>query len=165
MKKAVFIDRDGVINNESNHYYIYKLDEFIINDGIVEALQLLSKNDFLIIVITNQGGISKGMYTKADVDIIHNSFEITMAENGVEITEFYYCPHHSDIEKCLCRKPDSLMIEKAVARFDIDVKKSYLIGDSQRDIEAGKKAGLKCFLIEANENILPLCESIVNPNQ
>jgi len=164
MKKAIFIDRDGVINNESNHYYIYKLDEFIINDGIVEALQLLSKNDFLIIVITNQGGISKGMYTKSDVDIIHNYFEKTMAENGVEIAEFYYCPHHSDIEKCLCRKPDSLMIEKAIARFDIDVKQSFLIGDSKRDIEAGKKAGLECFLIEPNENILPLCKSILNSN-
>ena len=161
MKKAVFIDRDGVINNESNHYYIYKQDEFIVNDGIIEALKLLSENDYLLIIITNQGGISKGLYAKADVDVIHNSFRETMAEHSVDIAEFYYCPHHSDIEKCLCRKPGSLMIEKAVARFDIDINQSYLIGDSQRDIEAGEKAGLRCFKINANENILPLCKSIV----
>ena len=161
MNKAVFIDRDGVINNDSNHYYIYKIEDFNINTGIIDALKILVKNGYLLIGITNQGGISKNIYTKTDVEVVHDFFNKTMLNNSIEFSEIYYCPHHSDIENCLCRKPNSLMLEKAIARFNIDVTKSFLIGDSSRDIEAGKKVGLTCFKINANENILPICESIV----
>lgn len=161
MNKAVFLDRDGVINNESNHYYIYKIDDFEINVGIIEALTILVDNGFLLIGITNQGGISKKTYTKQDVDKVHNHLNKIMLQNGIELSEIYYCPHYPDIENCLCRKPNSLMIEKAVARFNINISNSFLIGDSPRDIEAGEKVGLKCFQINANENILSLCKSIV----
>src|ERR1035437_10328277 len=137
MNKAIFLDRDGVINQERGHY-TFGLDEFILNDGLFEALKAFQDKGFLLIVITNQGGIAKGLYSHKDVAILHNYLIEILAENGIHLTEIYYCPHHPDIGKCLCRKPNSLMLEKSIARFDIDAAKSYFIGDNDRDIIAGK---------------------------
>jgi len=159
--KAVFLDRDGVINN-GDLYYTYKKEDFFFNDEVFESLRLLTKNHFKLIVITNQGGISKGEYTKTDVDILHQYMKDELAKEQIEIEEVYYCPHHNSIENCICRKPDSGNIEKAIARFNINPKQSFLIGDGERDIEAGKKAGLTCFKIEKNDSILEICKQIVN---
>jgi len=160
--KAVFIDRDGVINNDEGHYYIYKKKDFKINPGIIEGLQLLQAAGFKLFVITNQGGVAKGEYTEDDVEIVHGHFLQTMFDNDIRITDIYYCPHHSDIEACDCRKPQPGMILQAMEEHQIDEKQSYLIGDSDRDIEAGKAAGLKqCFKIESNSSILPACETII----
>ncbi len=160
--KAIFLDRDGVINNDTGHYYIYKPDDFIFNDGIIEGLSILKKNKFLFIVITNQGGIAKKIYTHNDVYKVHKKMQSDFNKNNIKLTDIYYCPHHSDIEKCLCRKPGSLMIEKAIAKYNIDVSKSYFIGDKQTDVEAGRKAGLKSFKIKTNESILPIVKKIIN---
>ena len=159
MKKAVFLDRDGVINN-GDLYYTYKIEDFKFNSDIFEALDLLVKKDFLLIVITNQGGISKGEYTKKDVDILHNYMISELSNKNIRIEEAYYCPHHDSLENCICRKPNSGNIEKALARFNIDTKQSFLIGDGIRDIEAGKKAGLSCYKIDKNESILSICKEI-----
>ena len=159
--KAVFLDRDGVINN-GDLYYTYKKEDFFFNDEVFESLRLLTKNNFKLIVITNQGGISKGEYTKTDVDILHRYMKNELSKEQIEIEEVYYCPHHDSIGNCICRKPNSGNIEKAIARFDINPKQSFLIGDGERDIEAGNKAGLTCFKIEKNESILGICKQIVN---
>ena len=160
MQKAVFLDRDGVINN-GDLYYTYKTEDFKFNPDVFEALSLLVKHDYLLIVITNQGGIAKGIYTHKNVQSLHNYMIDELQKQQIRITEVYYCPHHDSIEKCICRKPDSGNIEKAIARFRIDVSKSYMIGDSERDILAGKKAGLKTFKIEKNESILAICKEII----
>lgn len=152
--KAVFLDRDGVINNDTGHYYIYKVCDVVINDGVVDFLFKVQSAGFMLIIISNQGGIAKGIYTKADVDKVNSYIIDYMHSKGVEITDSYYCPHHSDIGNCLCRKPDSLLLEKAMARYDIDPDKSFFIGDGERDIEAGVKAGLKSIKIERNENLM-----------
>jgi D-glycero-D-manno-heptose 1,7-bisphosphate phosphatase len=162
MNKAIFLDRDGVINSDKGHYYIYRVEDFKINKGIVESLQKFQENNFLLIIISNQGGISKGIYTKKNVEEVHNYLKNNLKKQNVELTEIYYCPHHSSNEKCLCRKPDTLLLEKAIARFNIDVSSSFLIGDGERDIEAGKKVGLKTIKINANENISKYCKTIVN---
>ena len=153
MNKAIFLDRDGVLNRENGNY-ISRLEEFIINDGVFEGLKYFQQKDYLLIVITNQGGISKGMYDHEDVDKIHNYLREKLEQDGIKITAIYYCPHHPVRSKCICRKPDSLMLEKAMARFNIDAARSYFIGDHDRDIEAGKKTGLQTIKIIANSSLL-----------
>lgn len=160
MQKAVFLDRDGVINN-GDLYYTFKKEDFHFNPDVFEALKLLKSNDFLLIVITNQGGISKGKYTHQQVEELHQFMEESLKKQGVELTEVYYCSHHHTLEHCICRKPDSGMLEKAIARFHIDVSKSFLIGDGERDIEAGQKVGLKTFRTKKNESILDYCKTII----
>jgi len=153
MRKAVFFDRDGVINNEESHYYIYKEKDFIFNEGITDVMMNLSEKGYLLIIITNQSGISKGVYSHKDVDKVHAKMKSELSKEGISLAEIYYCPHHPDNENCLCRKPKSLLLEKGIARFNIDVEKSYFIGDKDRDIQAGKKAGLKTILVKANGNM------------
>lgn len=153
MQKAVFLDRDGVINH-NRLYYTYKIEDFEFNTGVFEALQQLASKGYIFIIITNQGGISKGIYSHADVHLLHEFMVREFASKNITISEVYYCPHHSDLENCLCRKPGSLNIEKAVARFNIDASKSYFIGDSPKDVLAAEAAGLIPIKIEPNQNLL-----------
>lgn len=151
MNKAVFLDRDGVINHEQG--YVHKLDDFKFIPGLFQSLQELLRRGYLLVIISNQSGISKGLYTKEDVEIIHTYMLSEFEKNKIKISEVYYAPHHPDNEESLCRKPGSLYVEKALARFNIDPSKSYFIGDKERDIEAGEKVGVKGILIEANRPI------------
>ena len=160
MQKAIFLDRDGVLLNDAGQYYIYKTDDIIINNGVIDALKRFTDMGFLLIVISNQGGIAKQIYTKEDVENIHSELKKQFEIEGINITEYYYCPHHSDVEKCLCRKPEPLLIEKALARFNIDPDKSFMIGDNKRDIDAGKKVGLSCIKIKPNQNLLDVLPHI-----
>ena len=160
-KKAIFIDRDGVINSDVGHYYIYKTKDFILNKGIVESLKAFYEAGFLLIVISNQGGVDKGVYTNADVESVHAKMQSLLADSGVQLTAIYYCPHHSYVQKCLCRKPLNLNIEKAISRFNIDRKASWMIGDSERDIEAGKLSNLNTLKLESNENLYPYVAEII----
>ena len=152
MNKAVFLDRDGVINFDPGDY-TYNLSEFKLNDGIIENLKRLYDNGYLLIIITNQGGISKNLYTHKDVEAIHNFLKDKLNKVNVQLAEIYYCPHHSINEECICRKPNSLMIEKALGRFNIDPNKSFMIGDKMRDVEAAEKAGVKGVKVDLNSNI------------
>lgn len=160
MQKAIFLDRDGVLLNDAGRYYIYKTDDIIINNGVIDALKRLTNMGFLLVVISNQGGIAKQIYTKEDVENIHSELKRQFKIEGIDIKEYYYCPHHSDVEKCLCRKPEPLLIEKALARFNIDPNKSFMIGDNKRDIDAGKKVGLSCIKIKPNKNLLDVLPHI-----
>jgi D-glycero-D-manno-heptose 1,7-bisphosphate phosphatase len=153
MKKAIFLDRDGTINNNCDHYYIWHKEELLLNPGVGEALAELKSRGYMLIVITNQGGISKGEFGAEDVDALHDHLRILLEQEGVSLDAIYYCPHHSMVESCLCRKPQPLMIEKALARFGIDPASSWMIGDAERDVEAGKAAGLRCILIEPNSDL------------
>lgn len=152
MNKAVFFDRDGVINFERGEY-TYLPKDFVINEGIIPSLKILQEHGFLLIIVSNQGGISKELYTKEQVEEVHQYLRDELKKHEIQLTEIYYCPHHAAFENCLCRKPKSLMLEKAIARFDIDIQTSYMIGDSERDITAAEKVGLNTIKIEPNENI------------
>lgn len=158
MNKAVFLDRDGVINTERNDY-VWKVNEFVLNNTVQESLAELKRRGFLLIVVTNQGGIDKGLYTKNEVEQCHKKMKDELAKSGVTLDEIYYCSHHPDFSNCICRKPDSLFIEKAIARFDIDTAASFFIGDRERDIQAAEKAGVRGILINCNA---PLKEIILN---
>jgi D-glycero-D-manno-heptose 1,7-bisphosphate phosphatase len=152
-RKAVFLDRDGVLNEERGDW-TYHLEDFRINEGVVEALKVFYQKNYLLIVISNQSGIAKELYTKEQVDYLHLHLERYLKNHGILLTEFYFCPHHPDISKCICRKPDSLLLEKAIARFNIDAATSYFIGDADRDIAAGTRAGVKTIKVEKNSSLM-----------
>ncbi|HYX09002.1 MAG TPA: HAD family hydrolase [Bacteroidales bacterium] len=159
-QKAVFLDRDGVINNNDKSYYVYKIENFDFNDGAIEAMQLLQKKGYIIVVISNQGGISKKFYEKEDAELLHKQMIEILAENGLSLAEIYYCPHHDENERCLCRKPQGLMIEKAIARFGIDKKQSFMIGDNEIDVLAAKNAGISGYRIKANTDLRNILKKI-----
>lgn len=162
MRKAIFLDRDGTLNDNSGNYYIWRKEDFRLNPGVVEALKELRSRGYLLIVITNQGGISKGEYSTEDVEALHDHLRSMLEQERVHLDEIYYCPHHHSVESCLCRKPQPLMIEKAVARFGIDPASSWMIGDSKRDVEAGKAAGLRTILIESNSDLREVLGVVIN---
>ncbi len=159
-QKAVFFDRDGVLNNEESNYYIFRTGDFFLNPGIIETLKILRDRGYIFIVITNQGGISKNLYTHKDVTAIHDLMTLQLKNSGIDLAEIYYCPHHSDNEKCLCRKPGYINIQKAISRFNIDPLRSWFVGDRETDMEAGRKAGLKTLLVKANSNMSFLTDII-----
>ncbi|MBN2519716.1 MAG: HAD family hydrolase [Bacteroidales bacterium] len=161
MNKAIFLDRDGVINIERGAY-TYKINDFNFVPGIFESLRTFQKAGFLLIIVTNQGGIAKQLFTINDLGKLHNFMLKKLKNEKVQITEVYYCPHYTELGKCICRKPDSLLIEKAMARFNIDPKASYFIGDNDKDIGAGEKAGLNTIKINQNQNILEITKQIIN---
>ena len=155
MNKAIFLDRDGVLFDNSEHYYIWKSDQLKIVDGTVENLKMLIQKGFQLFIISNQGGISRGLYSKNDIEKLHEELIQTFRKNDIEITEISFCPHHPEIEKCLCRKPDSLMIEKLMAKYKISKTDSYLIGDSKSDMDAAEKIGIQGIKIIPNQNMFP----------
>ncbi len=159
MNKAIFLDRDGVINDPKDYYYVKNIDEFHLNKHIINSLKEYLSAGYILIIITNQGGIAKGLYSESQLNEIHKYLNNILLENEIKITEIYYCPHHETKSKCLCRKPNSLLLEKAMARFNINKSKSVFIGDSERDILAGEKINLKSILIKKN-SMLPTVNEI-----
>jgi D-glycero-D-manno-heptose 1,7-bisphosphate phosphatase len=152
MKKVVFLDRDGVINFEPGHY-TYEIEKFNIVPGLFDALKELKGKGYQFIVITNQGGISKAVYNHNDVKLLHHYMVELFLEAGIDLLDIYYCPHHSAHEKCICRKPDSQLLEKAMARYEVDKSLSYFVGDSDRDVLAAEKSGIKGIKVVANDNL------------
>ena len=153
--KAIFLDRDGVLIDNSGHYYIWKSDQLKLVDGVFENLKILSQKGFQLFIVSNQGGISRGLYSKNDILKLHAELIQTFKTNYIEIAEIAFCPHHPEVEKCLCRKPDSLMIDKLIAKYGINKEGSYLIGDSQSDMDAARQAGIQGIQIIPNENMFP----------
>lgn len=155
MKKAIFLDRDGVINKD-NQCYVLKSSDLQLLENVPEALKQLKGKGFLLIGVSNQGAIGKNLATEEEVNILNSELnkQIT-SKGGHPIDKFFFCPHHPNavIEKykmdCSCRKPRSGMILSAAKEFDIDLKSSFMIGDRISDIVAGKKAGCKTILIES----------------
>lgn len=152
-RKAIFLDRDGVINQERGEY-TFLLKDFIINDDVFETLKIWNDAGYLLIIISNQGGIGKGIYSHSDVQVLNEFLCLKFKENKIDWTEMYYCPHHPEYNgRCLCRKPGSILFEKAIAKYSIDVTRSFMIGDKERDILASEKTGIKGILIEANSSL------------
>ncbi len=161
MQKAIFLDRDGVLNFELGDYVTRPAD-FKVLEFVPAQLKRLQDANYLLIVITNQGGIAKGLYSHEELAVMNKILTDEIAKVNVNLTEIFYCQHHPEYSKCLCRKPGSMMIEKALAKYRIDPKLSFMIGDKERDIEAAAAAGVKGFLIEANENWKFLVDKILN---
>lgn len=147
--KALFLDRDGVVNKERGDY-TWTIDHFEFTRNLFPFLRSIRKSGYEIIIVTNQGGIDKGLYTKSDVEKLHTWMTEKLKDEEIDILDIYYCPHHSDFQKCLCRKPAPLLFEKALATYNIEGKNSFMIGDSQRDIEGASTAEIAGFKIDSN---------------
>ena len=140
--KALFLDRDGVINVEK--HYLYKIEDFEFIDGIFELCQFFQKKDYKIFVVTNQSGIDRGYYSEDDFEILTQWMIKEFAKNDITISKVYHCPHHPDISgPCDCRKPKPGMIHDAIKAFDIDLDGSLLVGDKERDVESAIAAGVR----------------------
>lgn len=148
MNKCVFLDRDGVINKDFVDY-AYTLDRFIILPGVREAVTLLKQAGYLLVVVTNQSGIVKGVYTREDMHRVH---EYMQEELDHQIDKIYYSPWHQSYSESLSRKPGTLMFEKAIARFDIAADQSWMIGDRERDLSPAIKMGLKTIQVDGNDD-------------
>ncbi len=135
MNRAVFLDRDGTINYDNG--YTYKLEDLRIYEDIMPLTKKYYQAGYLIIVISNQSGINRGYYSIQDMQSFNKKIEKTFEENGIKISQFYYCPHKPD-ENCSCRKPETGMVERAIKEYNINLNKSVIIGD--RDDIDGKLA-------------------------
>jgi D-glycero-D-manno-heptose 1,7-bisphosphate phosphatase len=139
--KALFLDRDGTINIEKN--YLFRIDDFEFREGIFNLAKAFFDRGYLIFVVTNQSGIARGFYSEEDFQLLTNWMTAQFRKNGVEITKVYHCPHHPDYTgECVCRKPEPGLILKAIQEYNLNPDECVLIGDSERDTEAGKRAGI-----------------------
>ncbi|WP_051328379.1 D-glycero-beta-D-manno-heptose 1,7-bisphosphate 7-phosphatase [Desulfatirhabdium butyrativorans] len=144
-KPCVFLDRDGVINHDSADY-IKSLDEFVPIEGSYEAIARLNRAGRMVIVITNQSAIGRGIIDGSTLERIHERLAEEVGAAGGHITDILFCPHRPD-EKCSCRKPEPGMLFEAAARHGIDLSRSVMVGDSAKDIECGIRAGCKTVLV------------------
>lgn len=140
-RPALFLDRDGVINVD--HDYVHRIDEFDFIDGIFDLCRHFQEKGYLIFVVTNQSGISRGRYSEEDFTVLSDWMVGEFKKQGITVSEVYHCPHHPNITgPCECRKPEPGMLLAAKEAYDLDMAASVLVGDKERDIEAAHNAGV-----------------------
>lgn len=153
MQKALFLDRDGVVNVEKD--YLYKIEDFEFIEGIFDLCRHYASLGYLLFIVTNQSGIARGYYSQEQYNEVTRWMVDAFAKEGVEIAKVYHCPHHPSVTgACSCRKPKSGMLLQAQEEFSIDLEHSIIIGDKERDIEAGLNAGLKeTYLFDPDQTV------------
>ena len=150
-RRAVFLDRDGTINVEKD--YLYKIEAFEFIPGAQEAIKRLKEAGFVVIVVSNQSGVSRGYFDEDAVNRLHQHIQSELTAYGTSIDAFYFCPHHPDKGlgdykvDCNCRKGKPGMLLQAAREHDIDLQNSFMVGDKLADIEAGERAGCKSILV------------------
>ncbi|BCS54486.1 D,D-heptose 1,7-bisphosphate phosphatase [Geobacter sp. SVR] len=152
MKRAVFLDRDGTINQEKE--YLYRIEDFEFVPGAPEAIRILNDAGFLVVVVTNQSGVARGYYGEEDVETLHRHIAAELERSGARVDAWLYCPHHPDGKgsyalPCRCRKPLPGMLVDAAVRFGIDLSASVMIGDKRIDVEAAMAAGCRPVLVRS----------------
>jgi len=154
-QKAIFLDRDGTLNKYKG--FITDWKEIELEEGVVEGLKQINRSEYLAIVVTNQAVVAFGKCSEEDVDMMHARLETLLGKEGVYVDDIFYCPHYPErgylgerVEykiDCECRKPKTGLLKKAAEKYNIDLKKSWLIGDSTVDIQTAKNAGIKSILV------------------
>jgi len=155
-KPVVFLDRDGTINKDVP--YCSCPDEFILLSGAGEAIARLNQSGFAVVVITNQSGVARGYFTEGTLRLIHQKMQVDLARHKARVDAIYYCPHHPN-DGCSCRKPEPGLIFRAAEELDLDLKKSFFIGDSPADVKAGKRVGCTTVLIDQNGKAATDCQA------
>jgi len=156
MNKALFLDRDGIINVD--HGYVYRIDEFEFMPGIFTLCKEAQDKGYLIVVITNQSGIARGKYTEQDFHTLTSWMKEQFLTHQVKISDVFYCPHHPQkgtgiyLKSCRCRKPEPGMINTAVTKYNIKVEESFFIGDKISDMQAAIAAGVKNKFLLTDSN-------------
>ena len=148
MNKAVFLDRDGIINKKVPvKDWVKNVDELVYLPKVKEVISMIKRKGYLVIITSNQSGINRGIIKKENIEKINEKLK-----KDLDVDAIYYCPHLPD-ENCGCRKPKTGLIEKAVKDFNIDIKNSWFIGDNDYDMIAGKSAGCKTLMVDGNIGI------------
>lgn len=147
MHPCIFMDRDGVLNEERGDF-TFAIEDFIIPEGVPRTLKLFNRNGYRLIVITNQSGISKGLFSREQMEACHVFLH---EKTGHVIDAIYYSPYHPQVTQSLSRKPGTLLFERAIAGYAIDVSLSWMIGDSERDMIPAKDLGIKTIFIGPRE--------------
>ncbi len=157
-QKAIFLDRDGTINKYVG--FLRNIDDFELVDGVADAIRRINRSGYLAIVVTNQPVIARGEVSLEELELIHKKMETLLGQKGAYLDDIFYCPHHPDRGftgereeykiDCECRKPKPGMLLKAAEKYNIDLTKSWMIGDGENDLEAGKRAG--CSVVYIGEN-------------
>lgn len=139
---AIFLDRDGTLNID--HGYVYEIDQFQFINGVIEACKELKEMGFALVLVTNQSGIARGMFTEEQFLQLTEWMDWSLADRGVDLDGIYYCPHHPDFggQVCDCRKPEPGMLLSAKKELNIDMPSSYMVGDKFEDMQAGLAAGV-----------------------
>ena len=150
-KKAIFLDRDGVINKKRDDY-VKSINELEIFPFVASAIKKLNNANFKVIVITNQSAINRNIITHKKLDQIHQTIQDYLKKSQSFIDAFYYCPHRPD-ENCICRKPKPGLLIKAIQDFEINPKKSWMLGDSNSDLESGRSVGCNVMKIDSDVNL------------
>ena len=143
-RPCVFLDRDGTICEDK--IYLANPEGMEVFPEVPEGIRALNEAGFAVIVVTNQSGIARGHFDHETLEKIHSRLKEILRESGSEIERIYYCPHHPD-ENCDCRKPQTGLIKRALQDFEIDLSKSFIIGDTDADVELGRRVGLKTILL------------------
>ncbi|RZD46867.1 MAG: D-glycero-beta-D-manno-heptose-1,7-bisphosphate 7-phosphatase [Thaumarchaeota archaeon] len=156
MNKAVFLDRDGIINIERKDY-VKTIKEFILIDRILDVIKIINSKGYLVIIITNQSAINRKIITENNLREIHNHFLKLAKNKNAKVDGIYFCPHMPS-ENCECRKPKPGMILKAAKEFQIDLKKSIMFGDSNTDVKAANHAGCTGILVNKSDSIKNIIE-------
>ena len=149
MRSAIFLDRDGVIN-EDQEDYVKSWEEFRFIKGVRKALREIHQAGVPVVVITNQSIIGRGMVTEAELSVIHNQLLKSVKKAGGNILKIYYCPHHPD-DHCSCRKPRIGLLKRAARELGLDLKNSVFVGDTLKDLQAGKRAGCRTALVQTGQ--------------
>ncbi len=144
LQRAVFLDRDGTINY--NVDYCRRLEDFHLSPRAIEAVSALNQAGFLVVVITNQSGISRGYFSEEMLGAIHDKLRAAMVKGGARIDRIYHCPHLPDHD-CACRKPEPGLLHTASQELGICIEGSFIVGDSQSDVAAGATAGCRTVMI------------------
>jgi D-glycero-D-manno-heptose 1,7-bisphosphate phosphatase len=166
MKKntAVFLDRDGTINEEVG--YLDCLSKLKLYDNTAEAIRLINERGIKVVVITNQSGVARGYFTEDFVRLVHSQIEDLLRPHGSVIDAFYFCPHHPTdgigayLKSCACRKPEPGMFIRAAQDLNIDLTRSYMIGDTIKDIEAAGRVGAKGILVRTGYGLNAIQEDL-----
>jgi len=159
-RKAVFLDRDGVINKKRDDY-VKTIKELQIFDSVAKPIKKLKENGFLVIVVTNQSAINRGLTTHDNINEIHLKIQQHLHQNGVLVDQFYYCPHTPQ-DNCDCRKPKPGLLLKAINELKIEPRISWMIGDSDSDIEAAKSIECNTIKIDEKTDLNQAVEIILN---
>ena len=166
--KTIFLDRDGVINKEVN--YLHKIDDFEFVDGIFDACLYFQQLGYKIIIVTNQSGISRGYFTESDYQKVTQWMLNQFKYKNISILDVFHCPHGPD-STCDCRKPNPGMFLQAKAKHNIDMTKSWMIGDNERDIIAANNSGINNTIMlktnnnQSNSNAKIILDSILQTKQ
>ena len=151
MRRAVFLDRDGTLLEEGN--YVDRLDRLVFFPYSIDAVRALNRAEFVVVVVTNQSGVARGLYTEDFVREAHRHIDQRFKDGGARVDAFYYCPHHPDGSvaalrtDCECRKPKPGQLIRAAEDLDLDLTKSFIVGDRWKDIEAGEAVAVQGILV------------------